>query len=77
MTELAQQKINVESLLISASGELLATLDEATYLFQLKSEQQTLTLLRIAQGSLGIALFVLLLQGWYIFRPMIHRNLSN
>ena len=69
---LAHPKTRVESLLVSASGELLTALDEITYLFQLESEQQTLTLLRIAQGSLVIALFVLLLQGLYIFRPMIH-----
>lgn len=72
VNELAQQKPNVESLLISASGELLAILDEVTFLFQLESERQTLTLLHIAQFSLAIALFLLLLQGLYIFRPMIH-----
>ena len=70
--ELSSQKTRVESLLVAASGELLTSLDEITYLFQLESEQQTLTLLRIAQVSLVIALFVLLLQGLYIFRPMIY-----
>jgi diguanylate cyclase (GGDEF)-like protein len=70
--DLEHQKSRVESLLISASGELLVTLEEVTYLFQLESEKKTLNLLRIAQGSLVIALFVLLLQGLYIFRPMIH-----
>ena len=70
--ELTHQKPLVEALLLAASGDLLTALDEATHLFQMESERQTLTLLRIAQGSLVIALFVLLLQGLYIFRPMIH-----
>ena len=70
--ELTHQKHLVEALLLAASGDLLTALDEATHLFQMESERQTLTLLRIAQGSLVIALFVLLLQGLYIFRPMIH-----
>ena len=70
--DLAQQKPKVESLLISASGELLTVLEDTTYLFQLESEKKTLNLLRIAQGSLAIILFVLILQGLYIFRPMIH-----
>lgn len=61
----------VESLLVAASGDLLAALDEVTYLFQLESEQKTLKLLRISQISLVIALLVLVLQGMYIFRPMI------
>lgn len=70
--ELARQNPRVESLLLAASGDLLTALDEVTYLFQLESEQKTIKLLRIAQGSLVIALLVLLLQGLYIFRPMIH-----
>ena len=68
----AEQKLTVDSLLISASGKLLESLDEATYRFQVESEQNILQMQRIVQLSLFLGIVVLIFQGLYIFRPMIH-----
>lgn len=66
-----EQEIYVETILVPASGQLMKSLDEVTYRFQLENERKTFQLQRIGQMSLFFGLLVLLLQGLYIFRPMI------
>lgn len=67
-----KQKEYVDSILIPNSEKLLKSLDEVTYRFQRESEQKIAELQRIVRISLLLVLLILLLQGVYIFRPMIH-----
>ena len=67
-----KQKEYVDSILISNSEKLLKSLDEVTYRFQRESEQKIAEQQRIVRISLLLVLLILLLQGVYIFRPMIH-----
>ena len=66
-----KQKLYVDSILIPDSEKLLKSLDEVTYRFQIESERKILVQQRIVQISLLFGIFILLLQGIYIFRPMI------
>lgn len=65
------RKKAVESILFDASGALLYSLEDMTNRFQQESEQKVLQLSFFAQASLIFVLVVLILQGLYIFRPMI------
>ena len=67
-----KQKEYVDSILIPNSEKLLKSLDEVTYRFQRESEQKIAEQQRIVRISLLLVLLILLLQGVYIFRPMIH-----
>lgn len=67
-----EQKIYVETVLIPASAQLIKSLEELTYRFQVENEQKIFLQQRIGQMSLLFGIFVLLLQGLYIFRPMIN-----
>ena len=66
-----KQKEYVDSILIPNSEKLLKSLDEVTYRFQRESEQKIAEQQRIVRISLLLVLLILLLQGVYIFRPMI------
>ena len=67
-----KQKEYVDSILIPNSEKLLKSLDEVTYRFQMESERKIAEQQRIVRISLLLVLLILLLQGVYIFRPMIH-----
>ena len=67
-----KQKLYVDSILIPDSEKLLKSLDEVTYRFQMESERKIAEQQRIVRISLLLVLLILLLQGVYIFRPMIH-----
>ena len=66
-----KQKEYVDSILIPNSEKLLKSLDEVTYRFQMESERKIAEQQRIVRISLLLVLLILLLQGVYIFRPMI------
>lgn len=71
-TELSERhNPHLDYIVAAASGELLIALDEAAGLFQRESEAKILQLQRIEIGSLVMVLFVLMMEGLYIFRPMI------
>lgn len=57
--------------LLPNAEKLIKSLDRATYLLQLKSEEKIGYLKNVVLFSLLFCLFGLLLQGLYIFRPMI------
>ena len=71
--ELRLQNPHLQFILESAGGEFLGSLDSAVKQYQKESETKIVRLQRLQASVLLITLFILMLTGLFIFRPMVGR----
>ncbi len=71
--KLTRNNPHLRHILSASASKLLTSLDEAVSQYQQENEADVARLQRIEGGALGIALFTLLMEALFIFRPMISR----
>jgi len=70
-SELSMDNTQVSYIIDKSSNEFIISLDNLVNQFQLESEKKLYRLQQIETYSLFIALFILLFEALYIFRPMV------